>query len=164
MQPVMDGSSRSRRLSAVEAGAFDWLASRLQARPFRREEAAEFHRVQSPGLLFHGSLWSWASLAGVQQKVQVDRRKRFRPSSLVIGSTGFQRARAASFIQIREPRLQRSRTSDLPAVAAQLPWGGARLASERPPVGPPVLLRPAVQTPEWPESGLRGTTVGRLSV
>ncbi len=128
-----------------------WDAVAPGKQPMTPEEERALLAVQSPIAPERAGLVPFpAPAVALPHAVQPDRRRRFRPSSLVAGLAGFQRARAISLIQIREPELRRSNPSDLPEARAGLAWRGVRPEAEtRSPLGPPVPLRPGLRNPEW---------------
>ncbi len=92
-----------------------------------------------------------ANWAVLEPQAQADRRHRYRPSSLLAGSYGFQRARAASYIQVQEPELRQGVPRGLPWGVAGTAWRGVRPSQEALPLRAPVPLHPVVQCPEWSE-------------
>jgi hypothetical protein len=132
----------------------EWNTAVPSAEAPGREEARKLDEIAIPGMP-EGAERSGTRVIRKAVPVQLlrivhfDRRRRYRPSSLVANSIGFQRVRAAAYIQIREPELQHSNPSGGFAASMRLPWQGVRLKREVRPAALPVRLRPVVHTPEW---------------
>lgn len=85
----------------------------------------------------------------LEPQAHADRRQSHRPSSLVAGLSGFQKVRAASYIQIREPELRQAIPGGLPRGTVGTAWLGMSLGGEEWPLRAAVPLRPAVRPPHW---------------
>ena len=149
--PVWQAATLAPKLPrAVRTQEPSWALAQVTADPLAPEEARSFDPVRSPGLPAGKELGvATAGWFAMPRDIQPDRRHKYRPSSLVADLNGFQRVRAASFIQIREPELRRPSPGDFRGASPRLRWSGIRPDGEPRAMGTPVPLRPAVRTPEW---------------
>jgi hypothetical protein len=129
-----------------------WEPKRPAVRLHAVEEARKLDHVRIPGWLAEGrgphAEVRKAAATEFARRIQTSRHIKYRPSSAIADSTGFQRVRAAAYIQIREPEFREPNPGDRFDVSARMAWRVAPMQREARPVYTPVLLRPAVRTPE----------------